>query len=205
MITYLNRYSTKLAKLTSPLRDLIKKNAHFKWQEQHQTALNKIKEELCSVPVTSYYDPNPGTVTVLQCDAIQGVLGEWIGQVDLDNNERTIAMFSQTPTDTEKRYSNIEPECLAVVYGLERFEFHLLGRTTIIETDHSPLNRHSRKTSEKPLEDYKRILLRCLRFDPKVTYKPGKMIPVADALSRVCFNKSQQIKGNTAHFVTDTP
>lgn len=42
-----------------------------------------------------------------------------------------------------------------------------------------------------------------MRFDAKVKYKPGKMIPVADALSRV--NKSQQIKGNTAHFVTDTP
>ena len=47
MITYLNRYSTKLAQLTSPLRDLIKKKVHFKWEEQHQTALNKIKEELC--------------------------------------------------------------------------------------------------------------------------------------------------------------
>lgn len=45
MITYLNRNSTKLAQLTSPLRDLIKKNAHCKWEDQHQTALNKIKEE----------------------------------------------------------------------------------------------------------------------------------------------------------------
>lgn len=149
MISYLNRHSTKLAQLTSPLRDLIKKNAHFKWEEQHQTALNKIKEELCSVPVTSYYDPNPGTVTVLQCDASQGGLGEWIRQVDLDNNERTIAMFSQTLIDTEKRYSNIEPECLAVAYGLEKFEFYLLGRTTIIETDHSPLEQIFKKKNQR--------------------------------------------------------
>ena len=28
---------------------------------------------------------------------------------------------------------------------------------------------------------------------------------MADTLSRVCFDKSQQIKDNTAHFVTDTP
>jgi len=43
----------KLAQLTSSLRDLIKKNAHFKWEEQHQTALNKRKEELCPTQAQS--------------------------------------------------------------------------------------------------------------------------------------------------------
>ena len=73
----------------------------------------------------SYYDPNPGTVTVLQWDASQEGLGALIRQIDSDNNERIIAMSSRTLTDTEKRYSNIEHECLAVAYGLEKFEFYL--------------------------------------------------------------------------------
>ena len=44
-----------------------------------------------------------------------------------------------------------------------------------------------------------------MRFDVQVKYKPGKTIPVSDALSRVCFDISQQIKDNTVHFVSDTP
>jgi len=145
MITYLNRYLTKLAQLTAPLRELTKKNAHFKWEQHHQDALEKIKDELCSVPVMSYYDPDPTTVTILQCDASQEGLGAWIRQTDSDGNERIIAMSSRTLTNAEKRYSNIERECLAVTYGLERFEYYLLGRTTIVETDHLPLEQIFKK------------------------------------------------------------
>ena len=63
-------------------------------------------------------------------------------------------------TNTEKRYSNFERECLAVAYGLEKFEFYFLGRTAIIETGHSPLGqilkkKHQRKpwkTTKTPAE-----------------------------------------------------
>lgn len=44
-----------------------------------------------------------------------------------------------------------------------------------------------------------------MRLDVQVKYKPGKTIPVADALSRVCFDKSQQIKDNTVYFLTYIP
>ena len=83
MITYLNRYSAKLALLISSLRELIKKKSFFKWENQHQTALNS---------VISCYDRNPGTVTVLQCDASQGA---WIRQIL--NLTLTIKRSSQCP------------------------------------------------------------------------------------------------------------
>ena len=35
MVTYLNRFSTKLAALTSPLRELTKKHVHFSWVPRH--------------------------------------------------------------------------------------------------------------------------------------------------------------------------
>ena len=71
MITYIKRFSLRIAALTAPLRELTKKNTHFKWEQPHQTALNKIKEELCNSQVISYYDPRPSTTTILQCDANQ--------------------------------------------------------------------------------------------------------------------------------------
>ena len=54
-------------------------------------------------------------------------------------------MASRSLTDTEKRYSNIERECLAVVFGLEKFECYLHGREVIVETDHSLLEQIFKK------------------------------------------------------------
>ena len=119
MVTYLNRFSTKLADLTSPLRELTKKHVHFSWGPHHQQALDKIKQELCSSKLISYYDPDPTTLKILQCDASQTGIGAWLRQLDSHENERIVAMASRSLTETESRYSNIERECLAVAYGLE--------------------------------------------------------------------------------------
>ena len=58
-----------------------------------------------------------------------------------------------------------------------------------------------------------RLLLRCMRFDVEVKYRRGETIPVADALSRVCFKNgihelgSQESEscapGYSIHFITD--
>ena len=213
LITYLNRFSAKIAELTAPLRELTKKNIHFRWELHHQTALDKIKKELCSAQVLSYYDSYPATTTILQCNASQEGLGAWIRQVDADGNERIVAMASRSLTDAESRYSNIERECLAVMFGLEKFEYYLLGRHTLVETDHSPLEQIFKKNIAEAPARLQRLLLRCMRFDVEVRYRRGETIPVADALSRVCFKKgihelgSQESEscapGYSIHFVTD--
>ena len=114
MINYLNRFSVKLAEFTAPLRELTKKGVHYRWKPHHQTALDRIKNELDSTRILSYYDPNPTTTTILQCDASQVGLGAWIRQ-EHNGEEKKVAMASRALTDTERKYSNIERECLAVV------------------------------------------------------------------------------------------
>ena len=41
-------------------------------------------------------------------------------------------------TKTEKRYAQIEKECLAIVYACEKFNQSILGKPTKIKTDHKP-------------------------------------------------------------------
>ena len=200
MINYLNRFSVKLAEHTAPLRKLTKKGIHFRWEAHHQAALDKIKEELSKAKIISFYDPNPATTTILQCDASQIGLGAWIRQIDNSGNDKIVAMALRALNDTEKRYSNIERECLAVVFGLEKFEYCLYGREVIVETDHSPLEQIFKKNIAEAPARLQRLLLRCLKFDVKVQYKPGKSIPVADALSRVCITELP-IK-HEVHFIT---
>ena len=186
MVTYLNRFSTKLAALTAPLRELTKKEVHFRWEDRHQAALNDIKTEMGKTTSLWYYDPDPNTKTILQVDASMLGLGAWLRQIDSEGNDRIVAMASRSLTDTEKRYSNIERECLAVQYGLEKFEYYLMGRQTVVESDHSPLEQIFKKNIADAPARLQRILLRCMRFQVQIVYIPGPKIPVADALSRVC-------------------
>ena len=65
-----------------------------------------------------------------------------------------------------------------------------MGRHTIVESDHSPLQQIFKNIAEVP-QRMQRMILWCLRFDISVIYKPGRSIPVADALSRVCLPKTQ--------------
>ena len=118
MMNYFNKFSEKLAEYTAPLRELTKKHVHFRWEPHHQAALDRIKKELSSPRIISFYDPNPATPTILQCGASQIGLGAWLRQ-DSNSSGQGVAMASRALTDTEKRYSNIERETLAVVFGLE--------------------------------------------------------------------------------------
>ena len=204
MMTYLNRFSTKLAKMTAPLRKLLKNGVHFRWDETHQAALDLIKKELCDAKILSYYNPDPEAKTILQCDASQLGLGAWLRQIDKDGTERIVAMCSRSLVDAETRYSNIERECLAVKFGLQKFEYYLLGRHTIIESDHSPLEQIFRNNIAETPSRLQKMILWCLGFDITVVYKPGTKIPVADALSRVCLPESaiEESRQCEVNFVT---
>lgn len=149
LITYLNRFSAKVTELTTPLRELTKKNVHFRWEQEHEVALNRIKEELCSAPILSYYDPDPSTTTILQCDASQKGVGAWIRQIDSNGKERIVAMASRSLTDTEARYSNIERECLAVMFGLRSSSTTYLVDILLLKLTTHRSNRSSKRTLQK--------------------------------------------------------
>ena len=80
------------------------------------------------------------------------------------------------------------------MFGLENFEYYLHAREVIVETDHSPLEQIFKKNIAEAPARLQRFLLRCLKFDITVKYKPGKSIPIADALSRVCFKEEERVQ-----------
>ena len=111
-------------------------------------------------------------------------------------------MGSRSLTETESLYSNIKRECRGVQCGLEKFEYYLMGRHTVVETDHSPLEQIFKKNIAEAPARLKRMLLRCLRFDTEVIYKPDIKIPVADALSRVCLKPAVPPQKQEISFVS---
>ena len=96
-----------------------------------------------------------------------------------------IAFISQSLTDTEKRYAQIEKEALALTWASERFQDCLIGLHYTIETDHKPLVPllSTKNLEELPIR-VQCFRLRLMRFTYTIVHVPGKNLCTADALSR---------------------
>ena len=73
----------------------------------------------------------------------------------------------------------------AIVFGPERFHQYIYGRHVEITTDHKPLEAIIRIPLSAAPARLQRVMLRLQKYDPTVSHKPRKEIPVADTLSRL--------------------
>ena len=94
----------------------MKKNVHFLWQQQHQEALEETKTELCKAQIIRYYVIDPNTTTIFQCYVSTLGVEAWIRQINERVAEKIVGMVSRCLIPTESRYSNIEKECLVVIW-----------------------------------------------------------------------------------------
>ena len=182
MVTYTCKFLPNLSQVTEPLRYLIKESNQvdfkFHFDEDHKRAFQELKSMMTNAPVLKYYSTSePITVSG---DASQAGLGTVLLQ-----SGRPVAYGSKALTETEKNYSQIEKEMLAIVFGLKKFHTYVYGRNDVtIETDHLPLVR----IFEKPLHQVplrlQKMRMAVQQYDFKIVGKSGKDIPVADALSR---------------------
>ena len=78
--------------------------------------------------------------SVLIVDASPTGLGAILAQVQPDDSIRPVSYASRTLTKTERNYSQIEREALAVRWGCKRFHMYLYGSHFTVQTDHKPLD-----------------------------------------------------------------
>ena len=98
---------------------------------------------------------------------------------------RPVAFASRTMTETERRYSQIEKECLALVFGCTRFDHHLHGREKITAvTDHKPLETILAKSINSAPKRLQRMMLRLQKYRLNIVYKKGTQMYISDHLSR---------------------
>ena len=93
-----------------------------------------------------------------------------------------IAYSSKGLTPCQKKWTATELEAGALIYALEPFRTYIMGKTTTVRTDHSPLpwlKQHKDKSYKLT-----RWVLRLQEFDINIVHKAGKKMPHVDALSR---------------------
>ena len=149
MVNQLAKFSHTLAELSAPLCDLLRKDHTWVWDSLQQNAFDSIKKAISSVPVLALYDPKKSTI--VSADSSSYGLGAVLKQRQLDNTWRPVVFASRALTDIEKRYAQVEKECLALTWACERFSDYLIGSQFTLQTDHKPLT--SSLSPQRALDD----------------------------------------------------
>ena len=129
------------------------------WSEQHNNAFDEVKKLVANHPVLKYYDVND-EVTI-QCDASERGLGATLPQ-----NGQPVAFASRTLSAVEQRYAQIEKECLAIVFGCQKFSQYITRREKVtVESDHKPLQSIFKKSLLCAPSRLQRMMLRLQRYN----------------------------------------
>jgi len=188
MVQFLSRFIRNLTSTAAHFWSLTKKTSEFVWSPEHHSAVDRIKKVITTPASLQYFDSTQ-PVTI-QVDASQ----KGIGAVLLQANG-PVEFASKLLSEAESRYSNIEREMLAVLFGLEKFHYYAYGRPVVVESDHKPLEAIFKKHLSSAPPRLARMLLRIQKYDVQIKHLPGKDIPVADALSRISSCPGEAVQG----------
>ena len=189
MAQYSANFIPKFAEMTTPLRLLTHQKSKWKWGKEENEAFMKLKNALTEHQILAYFDTKKETK--LHVDAGPNGLGLILLQKDQQDRWEPIMCASRSLTETEKRYSQIEKEALAIRWGCEKCYKYLIGSRFVLETDHKPLvpmlsNRHS----HLPMR-IEKWMLYLQQFEFEIVHIAGKLNG-ADYLSRYALKASER-------------
>lgn len=200
-VNYLAKFVPSLSEMCEPLRQLTRKDVPWTWDRTHDETFSKIKKCISNTSVLKYY--NVKEPVTIQCDASSVGLGATLLQ-----NGQPIAYSSRTLSSVERRYAQIEKECLAILFSCNRFHHYISGKADLtIETDHQPLISIFKKSLLKAPRRLQSMLLKLQKYNFKLEYKKGTDVILADTLSRAAASSNlkdqDKIEAYQVHLVEE--
>ena len=186
ILNYYSKFLPNISAKLTPLYSLLAKNTRWFWSAEQEKSFILAKEALQKDSLLVHYDSS--RALVLACDASQYGLGAVLSHIMDDGSERPIAYVSRTLNSAEKKYSQLEKEALAIIFGVTKFHHYLYGRHFQIESDHKPLAYLFNETRAIPQMASSRIqrwALTLSAYRYSIRHKAGKSLNNADALSRL--------------------
>ena len=183
LVNYCGRFIPVRANLVKPLLDLTEKDVNWHWTEEHLESLSDIQQALSSETTFAYFQPS------LETELLVDASPTGIGAILTQKEYSTIAIpgvicySSHTLSEVEERYSQIEREALAIMWGCEKYHLYLYGKSFSVVTDHKPLMKIFNDPAHQPPPRIERCILKLQLYEFTVEDRPGEDNP-ADNLSR---------------------
>jgi hypothetical protein len=128
------RFVLGFSHITWPLSQVTKGGAKekFFWSESQQKAFGELKHRLCSAPVLTL--PDLQQPFEIETDASDYAIGAVLTQ-----HGHPVAYHSETLSDTVWKYPTYDKEMYSIVQACRQWKHYILGKETVIHTDHQPL------------------------------------------------------------------
>ena len=203
MVNFYHKFIPSFADVAAPLNALRKKGMKFVWGPEQQESFESLKKAISQPPVLGM--ANFAEKFILQTDASGVALGAVLSQ-ECNGFRQPIAFASRTLSAQERKAScTYELECLAVLFGTEKFRKYIEHQDFVLETDNQALSwllAHPRQ-----LGKIGRWVVKISALKFEVRHVRGTQNIVADTLSRMfevpTAESSEQVESNVV--LTDFP
>ena len=119
LLNYYSKFLPNLATELAPLYELLQKHKRWNWGKEQQEAFQSSKSRLTVSLLLVHYDPH--RELLLSCDASPYGVGAVLSHKMEDGTEQPIAFASRSLSQAERKYSQLDKEALAIVFGVKRF------------------------------------------------------------------------------------
>ena len=137
LINYYGKFLPNLSLTLAPLHKLLQQNTQWHWSDSQVIAFNATIKALQSSALLVDYDGSKPLT--LECNASPHGVGEVLSHRFEDRSEKPTGFSTQTLSTTEKNYSQLDKEALAIIFGEKKFHDYLHGHHFTIYSYHQPL------------------------------------------------------------------
>lgn len=183
--TYFRSSIKDYAHLSAELFEVAKQRENFEWSVRHDRLFKCVKENFMDGPILSY--PNYNKPFYIEVDTSGMATGSMLYQLEDKGGKEVpqiIAFAGNKLLERQRKYSVTQLELLGVSNALLAHQAHLFGQELIVYTDHQALITLL-KQPQHVNNRVARFVATVASFNPKVIYKPGRYLKVADFLSRL--------------------
>ena len=188
VLEFYAQYFAHASTILKPLSSLTKANTPFIWDEPCERALQLVKDTIAE-KILIHYDPT--LPLLLMTDASPVGLGLALCHAVQEGEktvEKPILFGSCTLSDPQTRYSQVDREALAVIFGLKKCHKFLYGRRFRIVTDNAAIAYIFNPNKPLPAHSANRLLnwaYILAAYDYEIVHRKAALLAVPDALSRL--------------------
>ncbi len=171
--------------IARPLVDLTRKNVDFIWQEQHDHAMQELKDAIISSPALIPINYTSARSVFLAIDSSWRAVG-WILSQDCEDGQRRPSRFGSIAwNDRESRYSQPKIELYGLFRTLRALRVHIVGvPNLVVEMDAQYVKGMLSNPDMQPNAAMNRWIAAILLFDFKLVHIPADRHHGPDGLSR---------------------
>ena len=185
MFNYYRNFVHMCPDILEPFHKLMRKDEPWVWSSECMIAFSKCKTALSEASMLVLYDPSKELI--LSVDSSSFGVGAILSQIE-NGEERPIAFESATLNQSQRNYSQLDKEALAIIFGVKKFHKYLWGRKFTIFSDHLPLKTIFGEQKKIPVMASSRLIrwaTTLSAYNYSLVHKKGTLIPHADVLSRL--------------------